>query len=64
MMSNDGISDYEGITVDELFKAQKFIPSLRKCAAFYDCINKRDGLDPLKPGEKRPKHCYWPKGLT
>ena len=39
----------------------------KKCDAFYDCVYKRDFLkhyaspgvpDPLKPGEKRPKHCY------
>jgi hypothetical protein len=43
-------------------KLQKFIPLLRKCEAFYKCAAKRDGLDTvkLKPGEKRPRHCYWP----
>ena len=49
-------------------KVQKFIPLLRKCEAFYECAAKRDfpkgfdvgAPDPLKHGEKRPKHCYWP----
>jgi hypothetical protein len=64
--SGSGIFDLE-----DVLALQKLIPLLKKCDAFYECAAKRDypkgfdvgAPDPLKPGEKRPKHCFWPREL-
>ena len=46
--------------------ARKFIPLLRKCEAFYECVAKRGFKWPNSkwvdhaPAPGAPKHCYWP----
>jgi hypothetical protein len=58
-----------GLDSEDIAEIEKGLKELRKCNAFRQCIEKRDWpmlsedmrkdiSDPLKPGEKRPKHCY------
>ena len=55
------------LSLEDVLAIQKELPTLKKCSAFYNCVYKRDyhkhyatagTSDPVKPGEKRPKHCY------
>jgi hypothetical protein len=44
------------LELKDVLALQKFIPDLKKCEAFYQCVTERDGY--VKPKGKRPKHCY------
>src|SRR5262249_35340548 len=63
----DNSSATVSLRLEDVLAIQKELPTLKKCDAFYTCVYKRDYLkhyaspgtsDPVKPGEKRPKHCY------
>jgi hypothetical protein len=43
------------LDLEELLKVQKFIPLLRDCEKFSQCLSDRD--------EGKVKHCYWPRSL-
>jgi|SRR5215831_3782589 len=58
-----------GIDPEDIPEIERGLKELKKCNAFWQCVGKRDWPtlsedmrkdlpDPLKPGEKRPKHCY------
>jgi hypothetical protein len=40
----------------DVLELQKFIPELKRCEAFQQCVAERDGY--TKPKGKKPKHCY------
>jgi len=60
------------IEVEDIAELEKLLPLMRKCDRFYQCVIKRDypkgwvegAPSPLKPGEKKPKHCFWPRELA
>jgi hypothetical protein len=44
------------MSLKDVLELQQFIPELKRCEAFYQCVAERDGY--TEPKGKKPKHCY------
>jgi hypothetical protein len=52
----DGGKKLMAMDLKDVIALQKFIPALKRCEAFQQCVAERDGY--TKPKGKKPKHCY------